>query len=149
MDNNKLATDVSSTIYPGAYIPILHDEDLADELKVNREGTVVQPLVNICEYGDCYTIEVCIPGLQREDFLINIHDHTLSISVLHKEGKKREHTRYRLHEFNYECFKREIILPKNADTERVKAEYLEGILHLHIPKTTGAISRVQTKVVVY
>jgi HSP20 family protein len=137
------------TVYPGEYTPVLHQEDLTEELKLTREGTVVQPLVNIREFSNCYTIEVCIPGLNREDFILMIEDSTLTITVLHKEKTGPETIKFQLHEFNYECFKREIILPKNADTERIKAEYFSGLLHMHIPKTDKPVNKISTQVVVY
>jgi len=137
------------TVYPGEYTPVLHKEDLTEELKLTREGTVMQPLVNIREFTDCYTIEVCIPGLNREDFIITAENHTINIRVLHKDKINPKSMGYQLHEFNYECFKREITMPKNADTEQIKAEYLAGLLHMHIPKTERPPDKISLEVVVY
>ena len=151
MENNTSHPSQHAEIYPGEYTPVLHQEDLTEELKMTREGTVVQPLVNIREFNNCYTVEVCIPGLNREDFLITVEDHTLFITVLHKE-KEEGHSKsvkYQLHEFNYECFKREIILPENADTEQIRSEYRSGLLHMHIPKTNRPMDKIRMEVVVY
>jgi hypothetical protein len=48
-------------VYPGEYTPMLHQEELNEELKLTEEGTVVQPLVNVRDYHNCYTVEACIP----------------------------------------------------------------------------------------
>ena len=149
MENNTTNLASRITVYPGEYTPVLHQEDLLEELKLDREGTVRQPLVNIREFSDCYTVEVCIPGLNREDLIITIDDLTLCITVLHKDKFNPKSVRFQLHEFNYECFKREIILPENADTEQVKAEYRSGLLHMHIPKTNQPVDKISTAVVVY
>ncbi len=151
MENKSAKIEQHVNIYPGEYTPVLHQEDITEELKFTREGIVIQPLVNIREFSDCYTVEVCIPGLNREDFLINVEDHTINITVLHKEKKDAQSgsVKYQLHEFNYECFKREIILPDNADTEQVRSEYRSGLLHMHIPKTNRPLDRIRMQVVVY
>lgn len=151
MENNITEYSHHVDIYPGEYTPLLHLEDITDELKMTREGTVVQPLVNVREFNDCYTVEVCIPGLNREDFIITAEDNTLCITVLHKEkadayGKP---AKYQLREFNYECFKREIILPENADMEQIHSEYLSGLLHMYIPKTSRPMEKIRMEVVVY
>jgi len=151
MENYTSLSSQQAEVYPGGYTPVLHQEDLTEELKMTREGIVVKPLVNIREFTNCYTVEVCIPGLNREDFLITVEDHTLYITVLHKE-KDDLHSRsgkYQLHEFNYECFTREIILPENADTEQVRSEYRSGLLHMHIPKTNRPMDKIRMEVVVY
>ncbi len=137
------------SVYPGAYIPILHQEDVKEALKATREGTIVQPPVNIREFNECYTVEVCTPGLNREDFLITVEDQSVHITVLQKELIPESSTRFQLHEFNYECFEREIMLPLNADTEQTRSEYQNGLLHLLVPKTNNPVDKVSMEVVVY
>jgi HSP20 family protein len=151
MENNISHKSFYANIYPGEYTPVLHMEDLADELKMTREGTVIQPLVNVREFNNYYTAEVCIPGLNREDFIITVEDHSLFITVLHKENIETDAkpAKYKLHEFNYECFKREIILPENADTEQIHSEYRSGLLNMHIPKTSRPMDKIRMEIVVY
>jgi HSP20 family molecular chaperone IbpA len=40
-----------------------------------------------------------------------------------------------LHEFDNRPIKRQVYLPTNADTEFISAEYKEGIVYLHLPKS--------------
>ena len=149
MNHTSLHKTQHVPVYPGEYTPMLHKEELNEELKLTREGTVVQPLVNVRDYYDCYTVEVCIPGLNRQDFLLTVEDQTIYITVLHKEHSHHGSMKYQLHEFNYECFKREIMLPENADTELIKSHYSNGMLHMHIPKSTKPVENISMEVVVY
>jgi HSP20 family protein len=137
------------SVYPGEYIPLIKAEELAEELKKQREGTAVQPLINIREKADCFHIDLAIPGLKREDFFITVNDNILSIAVLHKECGKIRQNSFQLHEFNYECFNRHIILPENADAEFVSAEYKEGVLRLYVPKADRPAKNPHARIVVY
>ncbi len=137
------------SVYPGEYIPLVNKDELRKELKKPHEGIVVQPFVNVSEQEDCCKIEVAIPGLQREDFFINIDDNILSIAVLHKKEDLPKEEKFQLHEFNYECFKRHVILPENVETEFVRAEYKEGILVMYLLKTKHPSKSASMQVMVY
>ena len=149
METTYLFNTNNCTIYPGEYIPILDAEELMNELKKPHEGSALQPFINVSEHNNYYKVEAAIPGLNREDFFVNIDDNILSISVLHKKEELREDKKFQLHEFNYECFNRNIILPQNIEKDFVKAEYREGILSLYFPKTDSPGHHPHSNIIVY
>lgn len=149
METNYLFNTNNCTIYPGEYIPLLDAEELQNELKKPHEGSVLHPFINVSEHNNHYKVEAAIPGLNREDFFVNIDDNILSISVLHKKAPVGEEKKFKLHEFNYECFNRNIILPQNVEKDFVKAEYKEGILSLYFPKTNTPGHHPHSNVIVY
>ena len=121
-------------VYPGEYIPLPEVEALLEELKLPRKDSVANALVNMDEFKDCFRIEVILPGAQREDIFITVQEYILSIVVLHKNCEELK-KKYKIHEFENKCIERHILLPDNADPEFIVAEYRQGVLHLHIPKT--------------
>jgi HSP20 family protein len=135
-------------VYPGEYVPMQEVEALLEKLVLAGNDSVAKPLVNMDESRDCYKIEVAVPGVSREDFFIAVHDTTLSIVVLHKEDEKVKKG-LQMHEFDTTCFERHLLLPENADTEFVSAEYNQGILSLHIPKTYKPPKARTSQIVVY
>jgi len=137
------------SVYPGEYVPLFNKEELKKELKKPHEGIVVQPFVNVSEQENYCKIEVAIPGLQREDFFINIDDNILSIAVLHKKEHFEAEEKFQLHEFNFECFRRHIILPDNVEKDFVRAEYNEGILVMYLLKTKYPSKSAPMQVMVY
>lgn len=136
-------------IYPGEYTPLPELEQLANELKLHREGTVVQPLVNVRDRAESFTIEVAIPGVKRENFLIAVKDHVLSIALFVKKSVDCRVENFHLHEFNYECFDRHILLPDNVNPELASASYKEGMLHIYIPKESDSVKTEALRIVVY
>jgi len=101
---------------------------------VRNWNTASVPAVNIAETKDEYRIEVAAPGLDKDDFKVNIEDDTLTISA-NKEVKKEEKDEtYTRREFSYTSFSRSFSLPDTVDSEKIKAEHKNGVLTIYVPK---------------
>lgn len=139
----------AASVYPGAYVPASSQTKLKKEsTKFSADNT--QPLsFSLQEFEQEYLIEAIIPGVNREDFHIESHGHQLSITLLHKEGKPFLTDDYELHENPDVCFRKELTLPDDADTEFLTAEYRQGVLRLHLPKSTCPLPQSDTCFVVY
>jgi len=149
METNYSFHTTKYTVYPGEHIPMLDAEEVQQELKRSPEGSTLQPFINVSEHNTYFKVEAAIPGLNREDFYISVEEDVLSIAVLHKKLEKIEEKKFQLHEFNYECFNRNVILPQNIEKDFVKAEYREGMLSLYFPKTTTPGHHPHTNIIVY
>jgi HSP20 family protein len=137
------------SVYPGDYVPLFKAEEMQEELKGFNKNEMVFPPANITELADAYKVEVAIPGAKREDFLIEADENILSVAVVHKQLAQAAVESFQLHEFNYNCFDRHIVLPHNANTEFISAEYKTGILRLYIPKVKQPAKNLHTTIVVY
>lgn len=117
--------------------------DLVDNLfeseKGEREGTNYYynvPAVNIIETDKTFEIELAAPGFSKNDFKITVENNVLRISsdvskAKEKEEKKMECLRQ---EFAFGKFTRSFSLPNSIDTEKISADYKDGILHVILPK---------------
>lgn len=133
--------------YPGNYIPIHNDEEIMEELRHSHEGDMLLPPFNLTEHSDYFRIEIAAPGLRQEDFLVETDDNVVSISVLHRDEEcKRD---FQVHEYNYECFKRNIVLPLSAETAFTVAEYKNGLLRMIVPKGDKPLREIHSRVAVY
>jgi HSP20 family protein len=141
--------DSGCSVYPGDYVPLLKAEEMQDELKFFNEGEMTFPSANITELADTYKVELAVPGAKREDFLIQADENILSVSVVHKQLVQRNEEIFQLHEFDYNCCKRYIVLPDDAGAEFVSAEYKAGILCLYVPKVKEPVKNLHTTIVVY
>lgn len=139
----------SSTIYPGIFVPMMNEEEAVRELRLSYRGETELPPVNVVELPDAFKIEVALPGVRREDILINTSDDVLSIRVVHKKRGSPDEENFRMHEFNYGNFDRHILLPDTADTVFMTAEYRSGILRIMIPKSIYPSTNTFSRVVVY
>ena len=98
------------------------------------------PAVNIKENAGNFLVEMAAPGMEKKDFKIELDGHTLSISSeKQNETEQTEEEIYKRKEFNYQSFSRTFHLPKNVvDSDKIKAQYENGILKLEIPKREEA-----------
>ncbi len=119
------------------YFPDLTDEsfgeDFMSDIGESLRGVNI-PSVNVADEENEYRIEVAAPGLEKNDFNVQVNDNTLEISSEQKhedEDKKRNFVRK---EFSYTSFKRAFTLPEGVDSENIKAEHKNGVLYVHLPK---------------
>lgn len=98
------------------------------------------PAVNILETEDDFKVEMAVPGMKKEDFIIDLERNVLTISAADKVEKEEiEHAgRYTRKEFNYRAFKRSFTLPEIVADEKISAHYNAGVLGITIPKKEEA-----------
>jgi len=76
------------------------------------------PAVNIRETEHSYEVEMAAPGMNKEDFKIELDNNLLTISSEkteeHEENGKEK---YSCKEFSYQSFQRSVNLPKEAADE--------------------------------
>jgi HSP20 family protein len=136
-------------IYPGEFVPLLKKEELKYELKQLHDDDVIHPPVNITEFSDSFKVEIAMPGVSREEFLVEADENILSVYAVHKKDMKYETDSFQLHVLKNECFDRQVQLPANADTSFTTCEYKAGILNLHMYKTTTPVKNGHTTIIVY
>ena len=97
------------------------------------------PSVNIKENPDAFTVEVAAPGIDKNDFKLELNHNTLTVSSEKKvESETKENEVFTKREFSYQSFSRSFTLPMIADGERISANYENGILLVSIPKKEEA-----------
>ena len=92
------------------------------------------PSVNITENNEEYKIELAAPGLEKKDFKIEVENHMLTISSQKEQQTNEEKDNYRRREFSYQSFSRSFQLPQNTQSDKIDAQYQDGILKLTLPK---------------
>jgi HSP20 family protein len=93
-----------------------------------------QSPVNINETTDAYFLEMVAPGREKADFSINLDKNLLTISYLKKEEAKEEGKKTIRKEFKIDNFKRTFTLNEQVDATKIGASYVNGILHVVLPK---------------
>lgn len=97
------------------------------------------PSVNILENPEDFKIEVAAPGLNKNDFKIEVNQGILRISSEKNEEKESsEEGKYSRKEFSYQSFCRSFNLPLTVESDKIEAKYENGILSVIIPKRDEA-----------
>ncbi|MBT8219248.1 MAG: Hsp20/alpha crystallin family protein [Bacteroidia bacterium] len=111
-----------------------------------RNNSVGMPKVNIEELDDEFKLELAAPGLKKSDFNIELENGILTISCEVSEESETKEENYTRQEFNYHSFRRSFSLPDSIDPEKIKAEYKDGILELHLPKLLDSVRKAPRKI---
>lgn len=102
------------------------------------------PAINVLEDDKAYNLELAAPGMTKEDF--NVHVNREGNLVIEMEKKKEEKEedkkegKYIRREFTYTKFHQTLILPDNAEKDKIEASVENGVLYVTVPK------QVKTKV---
>ena len=111
------------------------------ENKALEKVTGTAPAMNVMENEKEYKLEVAAPGMCKDDFKVHLNkDGNLIIEMEKKEcgckGKEedKKECRYLRKEFSYSKFSQTLLLPDNADKERIEAQVNNGVLKVVIPK---------------
>ena len=119
-------------------LPGLFDEFFNGNLLPNyiEEGAWKStPAVNIFETNDKYEIEIAAPGLEKEDFKIDLkNDYLLVYSEKKDKKEEKEKGKVVRSEFRYSSFQRSFSLPKEVSVTDIKATHKNGVLTIELPK---------------
>lgn len=110
----------------------------------NRENlTVAQwaPLVDIAEDEKGYTVKAELPEVKKEDVKVTVENGVLTVSGERRFEKEEKGKKFHRVERSYGSFVRSFSLPDDADDAQVKAEFKEGVLHVHVGKHENARPR--------
>jgi len=96
------------------------------------------PAVDVLESKDAYLIRAELPGMKKEDFHLEIHDGSLTLSGERKLEQAADGVEYHRVERVTGKFTRSFFLPQTVKSDAIKATYRDGILEIHVPKADDA-----------
>ena len=97
-----------------------------------------RPAMDVIENENDYTVRIDLPGMKPEDVKVEIEDHVLTISGEMGDTVEREGDRYHYRERRYGAFQRSVQLPNTVDTEKIEANFENGVLNIVLPKLPQA-----------
>ncbi|WP_235296294.1 Hsp20/alpha crystallin family protein [Portibacter marinus] len=121
------------------------DDDWNNLFDWNTGSTLARsmnmPAVNIQENDEDYFVEMAAPGLEKENFKVELDKNRLTISYHNGKNneEKNEDERFVRREYSYTSFSRSFHLNKNVvDEDKIEAKYHNGVLNITIPKREEA-----------
>ena len=96
------------------------------------------PLVDLVEDDKEYLIKAELPEVKKEDVKVTVENGVLTISGERKFEKEEENKKYHRIERAYGSFMRSFTLPQDAAGDKINAEFKDGVLKVHLPKSAEA-----------
>jgi len=123
----------------------LFEDALTRMMSEPRSGRPWSPPVDILETENDLVLKADLPDIQSSDINIQVENQTLTIKGERKFNHDENGTGYHRIERSYGTFVRSFNVPSTVDTEKVSADYKNGVLTVKLPKKEAAKPR-QVKV---
>jgi HSP20 family protein len=109
-----------------------------------RVGTVARTTANVYETpgGEAYVIEVPVPGLTRQEIVVEVDVHTITVRTEPARTEEDEGRTYLVREHLAEPMARIFEFPADIDTDNVEVILEKGMLRIHAPKAAAGRPRV-------
>lgn len=91
--------------------------------------------VDITETDDAYKVRAELPGVSKDDVTVELEQGVLCIRGEKKSRRDEKVERGRRLECAYGAFSRSFPLPKDADADRISAQFKDGVLDVSIAKS--------------
>jgi HSP20 family protein len=105
------------------------------------EQTQWNPAIDITDADGELLLSAELPGLEKKDVQLTITDGVLTLKGEKNEEREEKDAHYRVVERRYGAFERSFTLPGSVDINRVKAEFKDGVLKVHMPKAAAAVGK--------
>jgi len=92
------------------------------------------PVVDLYEKDDHYMITAELPGVSKDDIKIDLKDRLLTLSGERSAENEVKEENYYRRERSYGKFQRAFTLPADVDSDKIKAEFKDGVLKVEVPK---------------
>jgi len=96
------------------------------------------PPVDIQETDKEYLIKAELPEVKKENVKVEMLDGVLTIEGECSQEKEEKGKKFHKVERAYGKFVRRFALPTEVEATKVQAEFKDGMLNVHLPKSAGA-----------
>lgn len=96
------------------------------------------PAVDVMETDEEFQIRAELPGVEKKDVKLSVENGVLLISGHREQEKEEKGKRYHRIERAYGNFARSFTVPEAVDSEKVTADFKNGLLTVRLPKSEKA-----------
>jgi HSP20 family protein len=108
------------------------------------DDAFTRPICNVNNWGlsaidlyqtdDNVVVKAALPGLNAEDVQITITGDVLTLKGEFRQNSDTKNMTYHIKEQRYGAFERSLSLPTAVQTDKIKADFENGILTITMPK---------------
>lgn len=102
-----------------------------------EKSNATAPAINVLENGNSYDLELAAPGMTKDDFKVSLDENgdlVINMEKKQENNDEKKHGHYLRREFSYSKFQQTMLLPEDADREKINAQVEHGVLKVNIPK---------------
>ncbi len=131
MEDKAMLPSLTNRSFRPFFMNGLFDDDF---FPVVNTSTSSMPAVNIREDDKKFILDLAVPGMDKKDLKIDINEDVLTVSSESKHESEESKDGYKRKEFSFSSFCRSFRIPENVDSNKIEANYKDGILTVNLPK---------------
>ena len=117
------------------WLPSIFNDFFDNEWMERSNATA--PAINVLESERSYDIELAAPGMTKEDFKVTLDENgdlVINMEKKQENNGEKKNGHYLRRECSYSKFQQTMLLPDDADKEKINAQVENGVLKVNIPK---------------
>jgi HSP20 family protein len=151
MEKDKKTTDIVKQESPRMLSPFSEMERMMEDFMKRpfsmfpmmwpwggKVGEGLSPAIDVFEEDNTVVVKTELPGMKKEDINVELSDGILKITGEKKHEEKVEKKNYYRSERSSGYFERRISLPAEAQIDKAKASFKDGLLEIKVPKSEEA-----------
>ena len=99
------------------------------------------PAIDVQETESEYLVHADLPAVKKEDVKVCVRDGVLSVEGERRQERDAQGGKFHRIERSYGRFVRRLALPNDVDQQKVAADFRDGVLAVHLPKSEAAKPR--------
>ncbi len=125
----------SRRVYNQNWLPSMFNDFFDNDWMEKSNATA--PAINVLENENSYDLELAAPGMTKDDFKVSLDENgdlVINMEKKQENNDEKKHGHYLRREFSYSKFQQTMLLPEDADREKINAQVEHGVLKVNIPK---------------
>ena len=125
----------SRRMYNQNWLPSMFNDFFDNDWMEKSNATA--PAINVLENEHSYDLELAAPGMTKNDFKVSLDENgdlVINMEKKQENNDEKKHGHYLRREFSYSKFQQTMLLPEDADREKINAQVEHGVLKVNIPK---------------
>ena len=125
----------SRRMYNQNWLPSMFNDFFDNDWMEKSNATA--PAINVLENEHSYDLELAAPGMTKDDFKVSLDENgdlVINMEKKQENNDEKKHGHYLRREFSYSKFQQTMLLPEDADREKINALVEHGVLKVNIPK---------------
>ena len=111
-----------------------------------RIAEIIRPASQANAAKDAYTIDVELPGVQAEDVDVElVGPDTLVVRGTMRDAREERGDGFIFSERSYGSFQRSFQIPGDVDTEKIDADFADGVLTVKLPRKAVAARSIKVR----
>ena len=121
--------------------PLRRIADIERRLHHGMPLSSIAAAVDVVEEEKLFLISVELPGIEAKDVEVSVSNNALVVKAEKKNDGEEKAQSYYLREREYGWFERFIEMPIGVDSDKIEAQFANGVLTIELQKTPEAVRK--------